>query len=105
MKLLAMVCAAAVIATGAAAQNKAESLTGTWNMGLQGDHVIPTALVLSQDGTAVTGTIAMPTQHAGQRVEVKMDGDFVDSVLTLTGTVDHAKEPTRLELRATLTAE
>ena len=26
------------------------TITGTWNMGLEGDHVIPVALVLKQDG-------------------------------------------------------
>ena len=37
------------------------TVTGTWNMGLQGDHVVPVALVLKQDGKTVTGTILMPT--------------------------------------------
>ena len=60
----------------AAALAAAESpnLTGTWNMGLEGDHVIPVALVLKQDGRNLTGTIALPTQNAGNRVEVKLSG-------------------------------
>ena len=70
------------------------TVTGTWNMGLQGDHVIPTALVLKQDGHEVTGTIALPTQNIGQRVEVKLTGTFADNVLTLSGNVENAKEPT-----------
>ena len=55
------------------------TVTGTWNMGLQGDHVIPTALVLKQDGYDVTGTIALPTQNIGQRVEVTLAGTFTDN--------------------------
>jgi hypothetical protein len=75
------------------------TVTGTWNMGLQGDHVIPTALVLKQDGRDVTGTIALPTQNIGQRVEVKLTGTFADNVLKLTGDVEHAKEPTTIEIQ------
>lgn len=75
------------------------SVTGTWNMGLQGDHVIPTALVLKQDGHDVTGTIALPTQNIGQRVEVKLTGTFADNVLRLSGDVEHAKEPTTIEIQ------
>src|SRR5205085_12180436 len=37
------------------------NVTGTWQMGLQGGHVVPVALVLKQDGKVVTGTIALPT--------------------------------------------
>ncbi len=56
----------AVIAllAGLSAQKKTDtSLTGTWNMGLQGGHVIPVALVLKQEGTTLSGTVALPTQH------------------------------------------
>ena len=81
------------------------SVTGTWNMGLQGDHVIPVALVLKQDGTKVTGTIAMPTQHVGQRVEVEVSGEFVDMALTLSGTVESAKEPTTITISGKLNDE
>jgi hypothetical protein len=75
------------------------SVAGTWNMGLQGDHVIPTALVLKQDGQNVTGTIAMPTQNVGQRVEVQLTGTFGDNVLKLSGEVEHAKEPTTVVIQ------
>jgi hypothetical protein len=75
------------------------SVTGTWNMGLQGDHVIPTALVLKQDGHDVTGTIAMPTQNIGQRVEVKLTGTFADNALRLSGDVENAKEPTTIDIQ------
>lgn len=91
-----------VLATGWAAAAEAPTLTGTWNMGLQGDHVIPTALVLKQAGRTVTGTIALPTQHVGQRVEVELTGEFADGALTLSGTVQGAAEPTSIGLTATL---
>jgi hypothetical protein len=78
------------------------TVTGTWNMGLQGDHVIPTALVLKQTGKSVTGTIALPTQRIGERVEVELKGEFVDRALTLSGTVEHAAEPTTIEITGTL---
>lgn len=102
---IAALAAAAALVAGLSAQQHA-GIAGTWNMGLQGhDHVIPTALVLTQDGKTMTGTIAMPTQNLNQRTEVKMDGQFVDNVLTMTGTVENAKEPTTLELDAKLTEE
>jgi len=57
MALFTVGCAAA-IPTLATAQTstKPASLAGTWNMGLIGDHVIPVALVLEQDGAALKGT-------------------------------------------------
>ena len=35
------------------------NVTGTWNMALDAGHVIPTPLVLKQDGKSLTGTIAL----------------------------------------------
>lgn len=98
------------LATTLFAQDKkakaGSNLTGTWNMGVQSDHVVPIALVLEQDGTAVTGTIAMPTQHAGQHdAEVTLTGDFVNGALKLSGTVKGASESTTLEVTATLNDE
>jgi hypothetical protein len=93
-----------VIALGVSLSAFAEAanLTGTWNMGLQGGHVIPVALVLKQDGRKLTGTIALPTQNAGQRVDVALSGDFVDQAFTLSGTVEGAKEPTTLDISGKL---
>lgn len=55
--LVAVGLAAAVPAVAAAqTPRKDNSLTGTWTMGLIGDHVIPVALVLDQNGSALTGT-------------------------------------------------
>ena len=88
----------------AAALTAAESpsITGTWNMGLEGDHVIPVALVLKQDGQKLTGTIALPTQNAGNRVEVKLTGEVADGAFKLSGTVEGAKEPTTLAISGKL---
>jgi hypothetical protein len=88
----------------AAALTAAESpsITGTWNMGLEGDHVIPVALVLKQDGQKLTGTIALPTQNTGNRVEVKLAGEVADGAFKLSGTIEGAKEPTTLAISGKL---
>src|SRR5262245_112807 len=96
MKLIAAVSFAIAVAA------EAPTVTGTWNMGLQGDHVIPTALVLKQHEKTVTGTIALPTQNVGQRIDVELKGDFVDNALTLSGTVESAAEPTTVSILGTL---
>jgi hypothetical protein len=98
----------AVIAlvAGLSAQKKTDaSLTGTWNMGLQGGHVIPVALVLKQEGTTLSGTVALPTQHIGQTVDVPLTGEIANGVFTLSGTVEGAKEPATIEIKGTLTDE
>ena len=95
--------AVASLAFALLAAAEAPTVAGTWNMGLQGDHVIPTALVLKQDGKSVNGTIALPTQRIGERVEVELKGEFVDRALTLSGTVEHAAEPTTIEITAAST--
>ena len=82
----------------------APTVTGTWNMGLQAGHVVPVALVLKQDGKSVTGTIALPTQR-GDRVEVKLSGEFSGGALTLSGDVEHAVEPTTIRIVGKLTEE
>src|SRR4051812_6354518 len=98
--------AVVLVASAASAQHDAKTaapnISGTWNMGLQGDHVIPTALVLKHDGRKLTGTIQMPTQRIGDRKEVTLDGEFADSAFTLSGTVDGAAEPTTLEIAGKL---
>jgi hypothetical protein len=79
-----------------------KTVTGTWNMGIQGDHVIPTALVLKQDHKKLTGTIALPTQNVGQRVDVELSGEIADGAFKLGGTVDNATEPTSLTITGSL---
>src|SRR3954463_9299614 len=89
------------LAAGLAAQHakaEAASLTGTWNMALQGGHVIPVALVLKQEGTALSGTLSMPTQNPGQTVDVALKGDVADGAIALAGTVEGAKEPTTINI-------
>ena len=61
------------------------TVTGTWQMGLQGDHVVPVALVLKQEGTHVAGKILMPSSN-GERHEVELAGQFVDGRLSLAST-------------------
>jgi hypothetical protein len=107
-KCVTTTIAALALVTGVSAQHgakEAPSLTGTWNMGLQGGHVIPVALVLKQDGVTLTGTVALPTQHPGQTVEVALKGDVANGALTLSGTVENAKEPTTIAITGTLTGD
>ena len=93
------------LAAGLSAQqrsNAAASLAGTWNMGLQGGHVIPVALVLKQDGDALTGTVSMPTQKIGQTVDVALTGTIADGAFTIAGSVEGAKDPTNIEIKGKL---
>jgi hypothetical protein len=96
------------LAAGLSAQHgktEAPSLTGTWNMGLEGGHVIPVALVLKQDGETLTGTISMPTQRAGNTVDVALKGSMAQGAFTLSGTVEGAKDPTNIEIKGKLNDE
>jgi hypothetical protein len=76
----------------------APNITGTWNMALQGGHVIPTPLVLKQDGKSLTGTIALPTQDVTKRLDVQLTGELVDDAFTLSGTVENGKEAAPLTI-------
>ena len=104
-KIIAAFAAVLALAVSAPAQEKkgteAPNLTGTWNMGLQGGHVVPVALTLEQRGTMVTGAIFLPTQR-GDRIEVQLKGQLVDLALTLSGSVEGAAEPTTIEIAGTL---
>ena len=107
-RMMTTAFAAAVLAAGLCAQHgKAESanLTGTWNMGLQGGHVIPVALVLKQDGEALTGVVSMPTQKIGQTVDVALKGTITKGAFTVKGEVENAKEPTTIEIAGKLNDE
>ena len=84
------------------AVDAAPNVAGTWNMGLQGGHVVPVALVLKQDGKTVTGTITMPTQHVGERKEIELKGEFDGGVLKIAGEVDGAEDPTTIEIEGRL---
>jgi hypothetical protein len=107
-KTVKTMIAVLALAAGLSAQTKktdAQSLTGTWNMGLQGGHVIPVALVLEQDGATLTGTIAMPTQQIGQTVDVALKGQVAGGAFTLAGSVEGAKDPTTIEIKGKLNDE
>jgi hypothetical protein len=105
-KTMTTMIAVAALAVGLTAQTKkAEGLTGTWNMGLQGGHVIPVALVLKQDGEALTGTVSMPTQKIGTTVDVALKGSIAGGAFTLSGSVEGAKEPTTIDIAGKLTDE
>lgn len=105
-KSLKMAIAMLALTVGLSAQSKKpDTLTGTWNMGLQGGHVIPVALVLAQDGGALTGTISMPTQKIGTTVDVALKGEIAKGAFTLSGTVEGAKDPTTIEIAGKLTDE
>jgi len=99
------VLALAGVLAAQSGKTDAKSLTGTWNMGLQGGHVIPVALVLKQDGESLTGTISMPTQRIGNTVDVALKGEIAHGAFTLTGAVENAKEPTTLEIAGKLNDE
>jgi hypothetical protein len=105
-KQLTTTIAMLVLSAGLVAQKKPDaSLTGTWNMGLEGGHVIPVALVLKQDGGALTGTISMPTQRIGQTVDVPLKGTVADGALVLSGTIEGAKDPATIEIKGKLNDE
>ena len=105
-KSVTTMIAVLALAAGLSAQHKTDaSLTGTWNMGLQGGHVIPVALVLKQDGETLSGTISMPTQKIGVTVDVALKGDIAQGAYTLTGAVENAKEPTTIEIKGKLNDE
>jgi hypothetical protein len=99
MKALIWIIALAASLSAAETAN----VTGTWNMGLEADHVIPTAFVLKQDGKQLTGTIALPTRD-GHRMEIQLSGSIADGALSLTGTVE-GTEPSTIDLAGKLTAE
>jgi hypothetical protein len=105
--VMTMIAVMALAAGVSAQHGKTEtpSLTGTWNMGLEGGHVIPVALVLKQDGATLTGTISMPTQRIGTTVDVALKGEVVDTAFTLSGSVEGAKDPTTIEIKGKLNDE
>ncbi len=107
-KSVTTMIAVLALAAGLSAQHgktETPSLTGTWNMGLEGGHVIPVALVLKQDGATLTGTISMPTQRIGTTVDVALKGEIADAAFTLSGSVEGAKDPTTIEIKGKLNDE
>lgn len=75
-----MGCVLAIPAVAAAqTPSKPASITGTWNMGLIGDHVIPTALVVEQTGTKLKATYIFMGK------EFPFTGEVTGATFTLTG--------------------
>src|SRR5437763_10081717 len=108
VKSVTTVIVVLALAAGLSAQHgktEAPGLTGTWQMGLQAGHVIPVALVLKQDGEALSGTVSMPTQKIGQTIDVALKGDLANGAFKLSGSVEGAKDPTTIELTGKLTDE
>jgi hypothetical protein len=87
-QLTTMIAVLALAGSVSAQTKKADGLTGTWNMGLQGGHVIPVALVLTQEGETLTGVVSMPTQKIGQTVDIPLKGALASGAFSLSGTVE-----------------
>lgn len=78
--LVGPIVALSLMLVNATAQGAAElNLTGTWTLGVEGDHVIPMALVLKQEGSRISGTIAMPTNQQGDRRDIAFDGEVTET--------------------------
>jgi len=81
--LIRITFAIAAIAIGVSAASAADpTLTGTWTLGVEGDHVIPMALVVKQDGTRISGTIAMPINQQGDRRDIAFEGEITSTGFT-----------------------
>ena len=96
------------LAAGLSAQHgktEAPSLTGTWNMGLEGDHVIPVALVLKQDGRRSPARSRCRPIAPAIRSMSPLKGEIADGAFTLSGTVEGAKEPTTIDISGKLNDE
>ena len=72
--------AALLIVSRAAAADP--DLTGTWTLGVEGDHVIPMAMVMKQDGSKLSGTIAMPINQHGDRRDIAFEGEVTAAGFT-----------------------
>lgn len=78
--VLTLGCAVALPAVAAGqTPQKSAPLTGTWTMGLIGDHVIPVALVLDQKGASLSGTFIFMGK------DFPVAGEVADGKVTLKG--------------------
>ena len=78
----AIVAAFAALAIAGPAVAADPELTGTWTLGVEGDHVIPMAMVVKQEGSKLSGTIAMPINQHGDRRDIAFEGEISAGVLT-----------------------
>jgi len=78
--VFALGCAVATPSLAAAqAPASPASMTGTWTVSLIGDHVVPTALVLEQNGSALKGTFIMMGK------EFPVTGETTGKTFTVSG--------------------
>jgi hypothetical protein len=78
--VFALGCAVAMPSLAAAqAPASPASMTGTWTVSLIGDHVIPVALVLEQNGPALKGTFIMMGK------EFPVTGETTGKTFTVSG--------------------
>jgi hypothetical protein len=84
--LSAIIAAVAALAIAGPALAADPELTGTWTLGVEGDHVIPMAMVVKQEGSKLSGTIAMPTNQHGDRRDIAFEGEISAGVLTFATT-------------------
>ena len=96
----------AVLTVPALTLAETPSVTGVWQMAVQGDHVLQVGMELKQDGEKVTGIILMPAHGGRQRREVALAGRFVDGVLTLAAANEESTSDwATLDIRATMQAD
>ena len=62
------------------------NLSGTWTLGVEGDHVVPMAMIVKQDGNRISGTIAMPTNQHGDRRDIAFEGEISTTGITFATT-------------------
>lgn len=79
--LLAVVASLALSSSAAAAD---PDLSGTWTLGVEGDHVIPMAMIMKQDGSKISGTIAMPINQQGDRRDIAFEGEATATGFTFS---------------------
>ena len=60
------------------------TVAGTWNVSIIGDHVVPVALVLQQDGSTVTGTLMLHGR------DIPVEGEYRDRSLRVTAAAEGA---------------
>ncbi len=75
----ALLCASFSTSAVAQTTTKPAPMAGTWNVSIIGDHVIPVALVLEQDGASLKGTLMMMGK------DIPMAGELTGSSFTLAG--------------------
>lgn len=84
--LRAMLAAMTTLAIATASPAAEPNLAGTWQLGVEGDHVVPMAMIVKQDGSKISGTIAMPTNQHGDRRDIAFAGEITATGFTFATT-------------------